>query len=143
MLDALFDLPFQLCSTDFVLEELQDFDHTALQQRGLLVHALDTGATTRLFALMAAHNNSSLADVSCYLLAQDTGFPLLTGDGRLRKQAVQDGLQVHGALWLLDQLVAVQVITALVAAEGLKHMLSRNARLPAADCQARLRVWLG
>lgn len=29
LLDALFDLPFQLCSTDFVLSELQDFDPQA------------------------------------------------------------------------------------------------------------------
>jgi predicted nucleic acid-binding protein len=38
----------------------------------------------RLFELKVEHNNSSLADVSCYLLAQETGRPLLTGDGKLR-----------------------------------------------------------
>jgi hypothetical protein len=50
---------------------------------------------------MSAHN-SSLADVSCYQLAKDTSRPLLTGDGQLRRQAIKDGLDVHGALWLLD-----------------------------------------
>jgi hypothetical protein len=141
LLDALFDLPFQLCSTDFVLAELQDFDPHALIQRGLVVHALDADATARLFGLMAAHNNSSLADVSCYLLAQDTGHPLLTGDGRLRKRAMQDGLHVHGALWLLDQLVVYQVIPSAFAAQGLRTMLTGGARLPEAECQARLRIW--
>ena len=141
LLDALFDLPFQLCCTDFVLSELQDFDPQSLRQRGLLVHGLDEGATARLFGLMTAHNNSSLADVSCYLLAQETGHPLLTGDGRLRKQAAQDGLQVHGALWLLDQLVAYQVTSRQAAALGLKSMLDLGARPPPTECQARLRVW--
>ena len=141
LLDALFDLPFQLCSTDFVLFELQDFDPQALLAKGLVVHGLDESATARLFGLMTAHNNSSLADVSCYLLAQETGHPLLTGDGRLRKQATQDGLQVFGALWLLDQLVAHKVSTPDAAAEGLKSMLDRGARLPHAECQARLRDW--
>ncbi|MDP3650358.1 MAG: hypothetical protein Q8R67_01625 [Rhodoferax sp.] len=141
LLDALFDLPFQLCSTDFVLSELQDFDPQALLERGLVVRCLDESATARLFGLMAAHNNSSLTDVSCYLLAQETGHPLLTGDGRLRKQAMQDGLQVHGALWLLDQLVAHKVSTPDAAVEGLKSMLDRGARLPHAECQARLRDW--
>ena len=141
LLDALFDLPFQLCSTDFVLSELQDFDPQALLAKGLAVHGLDESATARLFGLMTAHNNSSLADVSCYLLAQETGHPLLTGDGRLRKQAAQDGLQVYGALWLLDQLVAHKVTAPEAAAEGLKSMLDRGARLPHAECQARLRDW--
>lgn len=141
LLDALFDLPFQLCSTDFVLEELQDFDPAALLAKGLVVHGLDEAATARLFGLMTAHNNSSLADVSCYLLAQDTGFPLLTGDGRLRKQAMQDGIQVHGVLWLLDQLIAHGVTSNAAATEGLRGMLLRGARLPAAECQARLRSW--
>jgi len=141
LLDALFDLPFQLCSTDFVLSELQDFDPAALLAKGLVVHGLDERATARLLGLMTAHNNSSLADVSCYLLAQETGHPLLTGDGRLRKQAAQDGLQVFGALWLLDQLVAYKVTTPDAAAEGLKSMLGLGARLPHAECQTRLRDW--
>lgn len=141
LLDALFDLPFQLCSTDFVLSELQDFDPQALLAKGLVVHGLDEGTTARLFGLMTDHNNSSLADVSCYLLAHETGHPLLTGDGRLRKQATQDGLKVHGALWLLDQLVAHKASTPDAAAEGLKSMLDRGARLPHAECQARLRDW--
>jgi predicted nucleic acid-binding protein len=143
LLDALFDLPFQLCSTDFVLAELEDFDPQALRKRGLVVHSLDEGAMARLYGLLTAHNNSSLADVSCYLMAQETGHPLLTGDGRLRKQASQDGLQVHGALWLLDQLVAHKVTAPDVAAEGLKGMLERGARLPHTECQTRLRDWQG
>ena len=141
LIDALFDLPFQLCSTDFVLEELQDFDLDALRAMGLAVHGLDEAATSRLFDLMTAHNNSSLADVSCYLLAQDTGYPLLTGDQRMRKQAAKDGIQVHGVLWLLDQLVAHSITTGAAAAEGLRGMLQRGARLPAAECHARLRSW--
>jgi rRNA-processing protein FCF1 len=141
LLDALFDLPFQLCSTDFVLEELQSFNPAALLAKGLVVHALDEAATARLFGLMTAHNNSSLADVSCYLLSQETGVPLLTGDGRLRKQAMQDGIQVHGVLWLLDQLVSHSVTTKGAAAEGLTAMLHRGARLPTAECQTLLRNW--
>jgi len=35
LLDALFDLPFQLCSTDFVLSELQDFDPPSIARQRL------------------------------------------------------------------------------------------------------------
>jgi predicted nucleic acid-binding protein len=90
---------------------------------------------------MAEHNNSSLADVSCYFLAHETTRPLLTGDGRLRKQAQKDGLEVHGALWLLDRLVEHAVIPTTRAADCLESMLLKNARLPHAECQIRLQQW--
>jgi hypothetical protein len=141
LLDALFDLPFTLCCTDFVLDELQDFDHAHLRARGLVVETLDEQATAALFPLMEAHNNSSLADVSCYQLAKQTGRPLLTGDGRLRKQAMADGLQVHGALWLLDQMVAHKTIKPNDAATGLQIMLDKGSRLPDAECLKRIADW--
>lgn len=141
LLDAMFGQPFTLCCTDFVLDELNDFDHKHLRKRGLVVKTLDEQATAALFTAMQAHNNSSLADVSCYQLACQTGYALLTGDGRLRKQAKADGLHVHGALWLLDQLVDYKVIKPKEAASGLQSMLAAGARLPEAECQGRLAVW--
>ncbi|MNV92158.1 hypothetical protein D3C71_1867200 [compost metagenome] len=79
--------------------------------------------------------------MSCYLLAQQTGRPLLTGDGRLRRQAKRDGLQVHGALWLLDLMVEHQVIAPIQAASALSDMLERGARFPSSECDTRLTHW--
>ncbi|WP_420234832.1 type II toxin-antitoxin system VapC family toxin [Pseudomonas sp. ABY48] len=141
LLEHMFRLPFTLCCTDFVLDELEDFSHDELLALGLIVESFDGPGVTRLFDLKVAHNNSSLADVSCYLLAQDTGRPLLTGDGKLRRQAQQDGLQVHGALWLLDSMVIHGVIPPAFAADALDNMLGRGARLPSAECDARLSDW--
>lgn len=109
---------------------------------GLDVRSLDEDAITALQELTQAHNNSSLADVSCYYLARSTGFPLLTGDGQLRKQAAKDGLQVHGALWLLDRLVEHAVLSKRAAADGLAAMLATGARLPNPECITRLTMWL-
>lgn len=98
LLEELFRLPFALCCTDFVLRELRGLGRPELEGMGLLIEAMDGPAVLRLFELRTRNNNSSLADVSCYLLAQETGHPLLTGDGQLRRQARKDGITVHGAL---------------------------------------------
>ena len=90
---------------------------------------------------MAEQNNSSLADVSCFLLSSMTGRPLLTGDGRLRSDARKAGLEVHGALWLLDQLIAEEVINAVRGAEALVAMIEAGARLPRSECEMRLKRW--
>lgn len=141
LLEQMFRLPFTLCCTDFVLHELEDFPHDELLGRGLIVESFDESGVTKLFSLKIEHNNSSLADVSCYLLAQETGRPLLTGDGKLRRQAQRDGLHVHGALWLLDLMVEHRVIQPKHAADALDHMLEHGARLPTGECGARLSHW--
>lgn len=141
LLDHMFRLPFTLCCTDFVIQELEDFSHNELVARGLVVESFDEEGVQSLLGLKVEHNNSSLADVSCYLLAQTTGRPLLTGDGKLRRQAIKDGLQVHGALWLLDLMVEYQLIDGADAAMALESMLTGGARLPISECQIRLSNW--
>ena len=141
LLDDLFRLPFTFCSTDFVLDELQDLAHDELTQRGLVVETLDSDAIASLMSLTAEHNNSSLADVSCYFLARQLGLPLLTGDGRLRRQAQKDGMAVHGALWLLDQLLMRNVTDQRRLATALHAMLMAGSRLPADECDRRLKEW--
>lgn len=143
LLNALFALPFTFVSTDIVVDELSHPDPDGLVQRGLVVQALDAAEVESLFGLMAEHGNSSLADVSCYLVAKAQGRPLLTGDGRLRKQAIKDGLQVHGALWLLDQLLDHALVTPVQAAAALQSMLAQGARLPANECSQRVAKWRG
>lgn len=66
---------------------------------------------------------------------------MLTVDGRLRKQAAKDGIEVFGALGLLDRLVEYALIPPPRASEALQAMLDRGARLPQADCQQHLHQW--
>lgn len=141
LLDALFALPFTFVSTDFVVAELGQPVPAGLLARGLVVETLSEADVAQLFGLMAQNSNSSLADVSCYLAARAQCVPLLTGDGRLRKQATADGVQVHGALWLLDQLVAHDIIATSHAVAALQAMLDAGARLPRAECERRFAVW--
>lgn len=141
LLEQMFRLPFVFCCTEFVLRELQDFAHDELLARGLLIETMDGQSIVRLYELRTEHNNSSLADVSCYLLAKQTGNPLLTGDGQLRRQASSDGLQVHGALWLLDSMVQHGVVHSGEAAEALELMISQGSRFPEAACHSLLSAW--
>lgn len=142
LLAELFALPIVFASTDFVLVELPDGEAAQLQGYGLIVEVLQGDAVAALYELTAEHNNSSLADLSCYFVAKQRGLPLLTGDGQLRKQATKDGVQVHGALWLLDQLISHGVIATAHAAAALQAMLDAGARLPPAECEQRMATWL-
>lgn len=141
LLPALFRLSLELCCTDFVFNELPEATRRVLKMHLLLVETIDASDMASLFELMTKHNNSSLADVSCYFVAQATGRPLLTGDKRLRAQAQTDGVEVFGALWLLDRLIEESVIPAVVAADALESMLDQGARFPLHECHKRVAAW--
>jgi predicted nucleic acid-binding protein len=141
LLEELFRLPFSLCCTDFVALELDNPELTPLVELGLMVESLSADEIERLQELSHQHNNPSLADMSCYFLAREQNLPLLTGDGQLRALAIRERVEVRGVLWLLDQMVEHVVISPVRAAEALRTMLEKNARLPQRECQLRLERW--
>lgn len=69
---------------------------------------------------------------------------MLTGDQALRKAAESEKtVVVHGALWLLDQMIEHKVLSKKKAATSLQEMLEFGARLPKPACDDRLKRWVG
>jgi len=80
-------------------------------------------------------------DLLALVLARALEATLLTGDRHLRRVAAQEGVDVHGTLWVLDEMVRLEVITPPQATQALERMLAQARRLPRAECQRRLRQW--
>ena len=87
------------------------------------------------------HRNIALNDLFALVLAASIGVTLLTGDNRLRTLAVKHNVQVHGTLWVLDEMVAKNKLKPVEAHRALTKMLEHGSRLPVGECQARLRQW--
>jgi hypothetical protein len=51
-------------------------------------------------------------------------------------------MTVHGALWLLDQLLALEVVDRRGLAVALDTMLIAGSRLPSDECHRRLKEWM-
>jgi hypothetical protein len=94
-----------------------------------------------LFQIRQAYKNLSVIDLAAFLLAKMLDATLLTGDSRLNELANAGGLSVHGALWLLDEMVRFKTLTPGQAATALKRMLELGARLPAEECSSRISRW--
>jgi hypothetical protein len=71
-----------------------------------------------VYRLAALYQGPSVNDLFALVAAKTMGALLLTGDRYLREAAKQEGVTVHGALWLLDEMVRVAVIPPLVAGPG-------------------------
>jgi predicted nucleic acid-binding protein len=91
-----------------VTSELLEFtkaDWEDLEARGLGIVDLNANQVRRAFELKSAH--AALSPYDCFSLAlaiANTGAILLTGDRQLRRRATSLGVEVHGILWLADQI---------------------------------------
>ena len=60
----------------------------------------------------------------------------------MRKVIEQEKIEVHGCLWLFDQLVESGLTTSSVAAQKLKELQGINVRLPVHEVANRIKQWL-
>lgn len=92
-----------------------------------------------LTVLSRTDRSLSLADTFAFALAQARRWTLLTGDAGLRRAAEAHQLEVHGALWVFDQLEASRTCAAQVLDEALTRTTSHpRCRLPRTEVARRL-----
>lgn len=140
---VIFNLDCEILSTDLVIHEVRGLDEERLVELGLRIESLSGEDIQRLINLSKSIAGVSVRDLSAYMLAQEREALLITGDRRLRNYAAQEGVRVHGILWLLDQVVEVEAINPERAARSLEAIRVHGARLPQTECEKRLKKWQG
>ena len=112
LLPLLGSLPYRLAVPLPVRRsEILDFaddDWYHLDSNGLLTYDLDADEVHAAFAVKKCYPALSANDCFCYVTAHSHSGILLTGDALLRRVATENGLRVHGVLWVIDQLLNVQ-----------------------------------
>ncbi|MBP7403223.1 MAG: hypothetical protein KBA30_11455 [Clostridia bacterium] len=92
-------------------------------------------------SIRLAHPKLSIADGLAYAIAKHRGWTLLTGDGLLRKVALDQGVDVRGTLWIIDELQernAADGPELLQVCEAMLRMVhARILRLPIHELQER------
>ena len=94
-------------------------------------------------AFQACYQELSLYDTFALAIAKLRGWTLLTGDMPLRKAAVKEGVEVHGTIWVYDQLKAQGKMTDdvydSVIGELVDAVKNGHCRLPIAELLKRKR----
>ena len=143
LLTAAFRLSYVFVVPDLLFErELKGGGGDELRNQGLKVAALDGDGVALALGYHRANRPLSLPDSFALALAKTSGWMLLTGDARLRQVAEREGVDCHGALWLLDRLLEEAVVSRERLRDGLEA-ISRHprCRLPKAEVRARLAAW--
>lgn len=133
-----FDLPYDFCVPDILYyEELED-QHAHLCELGLGLKELSARSLSRVATIKAKYIGPSTNDVFALLLAQQEGCPLLSGDRDLRNAAEAEQIEVHGTIWIVEELVRQRLINSSQAQEAYEKMQAAGRRLPWAEARRRL-----
>lgn len=136
ILADLFYLPWQIHTTDFVMDELTDatqFDavYSYCERGRMTVGTLTPEEVGKIFQMSSMPGcKISPADFSVILYAQKANFNILTGDKRLRIYAEKEGIEVHGILFVFEALVEHGILPPELAIELLQKLKQLNKRTP-------------
>ncbi len=146
LLDLALSLPFVMETTDLVRVEVEP-----PEQVQVLEKCIDNGSLgliyssvmqlANIYSLKSENPRLSIADCSVIFHALDRSGIVLSGDGRLRKEAEAKKLEVHGTLWVLALMVDQGHLDPATAIAKLKFLMNTNQRLPQKDCARLIESW--
>ena len=143
LLTVLCELPYQLVVPLPVrASEILDFSDDQwrlLDRSGLVTYDLPGSEVAQALALRQRRPALSPNDCFCFVTALVHSGILLTGDAPLRRFATENGMRVHGVLWVIDELEANRVCPTPLLTHALRTWQSDDAVfLPEKEISARL-----
>jgi len=149
LIEEFFALPWEIHTTDLVIYELKEPRQSeiiaAYQKKKVLQVKRYEG--NEMITLAAFHTATcktakiSIEDSSILFYAQINCYTLLTGDAKLRKAAENAGLEVHGVLFVIGQLVEHKLLSKAQAVAKLNELRMKNPRLPQTEIKKLIRLW--
>jgi len=126
----MFSLPWQFAVPDILFSEELAEHHGHLLQLGLVSKTMSGELIAEAYNLRQNHAKTSVNDLLALTLAKHEHCQLLTGDKALRKVAQELRVEVHGTIWLVDQMIQYEKITVEAARVSFLRMRNSGSRLP-------------
>lgn len=147
LLSALCDLPYDVRTVDFVVNEIRDQAQaeslaTLVGEGKIKIESFNIDELAEIIEEHSAiSGNLSVPDCSVCYYARKHSATLLTGDRQLRRYAEDNNVTVRGVLFIFDELVAQNIIDARIAAQKLRELTNINVRLPKSEIEKRIKKW--
>ncbi|RZJ80710.1 MAG: hypothetical protein EOO20_25745 [Chryseobacterium sp.] len=138
-------LDMQFVTTDIILEELykeqKELVIAHVQSGKFLIVTTSGEELVALLKLAAKNRKMSEQDFSALQFAKNNSAILLSGDNEVRKEAIKMKIEIHGILWILDQLFKSKVTTIKDSIDKLTLLRKINKRLPQKACEDLKNKW--
>lgn len=143
-LEKLLGWEAQWLSLDLVIaefeEEAGDSERYQLTQMGAHLVILGLSGNELLAASKpdCQPKVNSITDKALIKKAIESKYILLTGDKTLRKAAENKGLEVHGSIWVIDEMHRLKVIDEAQLFSTFEKLKRSNPRLPQDELDKRI-----
>ncbi len=148
ILPYFFQLDFEFHTSALILDELFEGQRTELvpyiDTGKLIVDDITEDDLIEILMIRATKPTLSEQDCSAFYQAQKQNAALITSDNSLRKFAKANELEVHGHLWVFDNLVDKSIFSGITAIEKLNELcnvVNPKLGLPKNECQKRIKSW--
>lgn len=146
--EQFFQLPMEIHTTDMVVFEVNRSDQSnimkdLIKRCCIKVKTHSPEEMQPFFQLAHTKYNLSPADFSVLTYSKNNNYVLLTGDGNLRKVALSEGVEVHGTIYIISEMVEHHILSELQGAQKLEILLNSNQRLPKSIINRLIEKWRG
>jgi len=142
-LPEFFSLDFDICTTVFVIEEIKPTNQreqveTFIRAKKLTVFEFSEDDVEEVTGFNTGKDLKRFTDKSVIWKSLQLQCPMLTGDKKMREVAEKIGLEVHGSIWIIDELTSKNLISANKAIKLLEQLLITNGWLPRDEIEKRI-----
>ena len=142
-LPEFFSLDFDICTTVFVIEEIKpspqkELVETFIRAKRLTVFEFTGEEIEDVVNFDTGRKLKRFTDKSIIWKSIQLNCPMLTGDSRMREVAENMGIEVHGSIWVIDELINSELISKGKAIELFEQLLETNSWLPGNEIERRI-----
>ncbi len=143
VLPEFFSLDYEICTTVFVIHEILPFAQrelveTFIRAKKLIVYNFTEEEIEAVQSFDTEKSLKRFTDKSVIWKSLQLNCPMLTGDQRMREVAERMNIEVHGIIWIIDELVTKTLISSDKAIVLFEQLLLTNSRLPKDEIEKRI-----
>lgn len=141
LLKSTLQLPYQFVLPDVMIAELKEPTGALLLKLGCKEEGIPGEEMSSVFEMREKYSAPSFKDLLALLIAKKNSCDLITGDKALRNAANSEGVSAHGLFWLMDEMVARNILQGAQAADALERIITEGSWLPKKECDERFKKW--
>lgn len=138
MFDSLIRLPWEVHITDMVKTELEHEDQIVMAEKAiergcLLVDSFsgeEVGEIHERHEFIQKTTNLSICDCSVWYASEKHHYTVLTGDKKLRNVVEKYGIEVHGILYVIEEMQNANLLSPSDVVDILDRLQNSKSRLP-------------
>lgn len=144
LLATLFDVDVRIATPDVLSAADRGARHGHLRALGLKVVEVRSEGVAYVAELVGRYprTRASRSDLFAIALARQQRCALLTRDAGLRTIAEEDGIEVHGTLWLVERMFDAGLFNRASEQDSYARMRQKGRHLPWNEVAAQL-TWFG